>query len=77
MRASTLLDRVLNLDGVTVTDVHPGSVLGDGPVVVRLAPATPIDGLPSCSYRTRHRYDSGRSIPGGGTLTWADGSASW
>ena len=36
MRASTLLNRVLNLDGATVTDVHPGSVLGAGPVVVRV-----------------------------------------
>ena len=58
MRASTLLNRVLNLEGATVTGVHPGSVVGDGPVVVRLRLRRRVMLCPSCSYRTRHRYDS-------------------
>ncbi len=36
MRASTLLNRVLDLEGVTVTAVHPGSLTVDGPVVIRM-----------------------------------------
>jgi transposase len=58
VRASTLLNRVLNLEGATVTGVHPGSVVGDGPVVVRLRLRRRVMLCPSCSYRTRHRYDS-------------------
>jgi transposase len=58
VRASTLLNRVLNLDGVTGTNVHPGSGLGDGPVVVRLRQRRRVMACPSCSYRTRRRYDS-------------------
>jgi len=58
VRASTLLNRVLKLQGATVTDVHPGSVAGDGPVVVRLRLRRRSLVCPSCSYRTRHRYDA-------------------
>jgi transposase len=58
VRASTLLNRVLNLDGVTVTNVHPGSAAGEGPVVVRLRQRRRLMACPWCSYRTRHRYDS-------------------
>ena len=58
MRASTLLNRVLNLDGVTVTNVHPGSAAGEDPVVVRLRQRRRLMACPWCSYRTRHRYDS-------------------
>ncbi len=58
MRASTLLNRVLNLDGATVGDVDPGSAAGDGPVLVRLRARRRVMTCPSCSYRTRHRYDS-------------------
>jgi transposase len=58
VHASTLLNRVLNLEGATVTGVHPGSVVGDGPVVVRLRLRRRVMLCPSCSYRTRHRYDS-------------------
>src|SRR6478735_3587160 len=36
VRASTLLNRVVKLEGATVAEVHRGSVDGDGPVVVRL-----------------------------------------
>ena len=57
MRASTLLNRVLHLGGATVTEVHPGGVDGDGPVVVRLRQRRQMTTCPSCSYRTRHRYD--------------------
>jgi transposase len=58
VRASTLLNRVLNLDGATVVDVDPGSAAGDGPVLVRLRPRRRLMACPSCSYRTRTRYDS-------------------
>lgn len=58
MRASTLLNRVLNLEGTTVAGVHPGSLSGDGPVVVRLRLRRRSLVCPSCSYRTRRRYDS-------------------
>jgi transposase len=58
VRASTLLNRVLNLDGVTVTNVHPGSAAGEDPVVVRLRQRRRLMACPWCSYRTRHRYDS-------------------
>ena len=57
MRASTLLNRVLTLDGVSVTDVHVG-VSGEGPVVVRLRRRRRVLVGPGCSYRTQHRYDS-------------------
>ena len=58
MRASTLLNGVLNLEGASVTGVHPGSVAGDGPVVVRLRLRRRSMACPSCGYRTWHRYDS-------------------
>ena len=57
MRASTLLNRVLTLDGVSVTDVHVGES-GEGPVVVRLRRRRRVLVCPGCSYRTQHRYDS-------------------
>ena len=58
MRASTLLNRVLKLDGVTVADVDLGGVSGGGPVLVRLRTRGRVMTCPSCSYQTRHRYDS-------------------
>lgn len=58
MRASTLLNAVLKLEGVTVAAVDPGSLSGDGPVVVRLRLRRQSLLCPWCSYRTRHRYDS-------------------
>jgi transposase len=58
VRASTLLNRVLNLEGVSVAEVHPGSLAGDGPVVVRLRLQRRLLVCPSCSYRTGRRYDS-------------------
>jgi len=39
VRASTLLNRVLKLDGVTVADVDLGGVSGGGAVLVRLRTA--------------------------------------
>lgn len=57
MRASTLLNRVLNLDGVTVVDVELAGVAGGGPVLVRLRARARVMGCPWCSYRTKHRYD--------------------
>jgi transposase len=58
VRASTLLNRVLKLDGVTVADVDLGGVSGGGPVLVRLRTRGRVMTCPSCSYQTRHRYDS-------------------
>lgn len=57
MRASTLLNGVLDLEGVTVTGVHPDSLAGDGPVALRLRLRRQVLVCPSCPYRTRHRYD--------------------
>jgi transposase len=46
------------LAGATVTEVNPGGVVGAGPVVVRLRQRRREMACPSCSHRTRRRYDS-------------------
>ena len=56
MRASTLLTRVLALDGVSVSEVLGGGC-GVGPVVVRVRLRRRVLVCPWCAYRTGHRYD--------------------
>jgi len=57
VRASTLLNRVLELPGVRVTGVEPDQAGGDGSVVVHVALRRRALVCPSCSFRTRRRYD--------------------
>lgn len=73
--APRLLNRVLDLEGVTVTDVHPGSLASDGPVVVRLRLRRQVLVCLSCPFRTRHRYDRRPVESRWSPLTWADESA--
>ena len=57
MRASTLLNRVLNLQGVTVIGVDEDGVADGGPVVLRVRLRRRRLACPRCSFQTRHRYD--------------------
>jgi len=57
VRASTLLNRVLELPGVRVTGVEPDQAGGDGSVVVHVALRRRALVCPRCSFRTRRRYD--------------------
>ena len=52
MRASTLLNRVLELPGVRVTGVEPDQAGGDGSVVVDVPLWREALVCPSCSFRT-------------------------
>lgn len=56
MRATTLLNRVLNLPKATVRDVEFGDV-----VAVWVRPQQRVMSCPYCDFRTRHRYDT-RSV---------------
>ena len=57
MRATTLLNRVLDLPGVRVSGVDPDSLRGDGELLVDLRPRRRRLACPWCSFSTRHRYD--------------------
>jgi transposase len=57
VRASTLLNRVLELPGVRVTGVEPDQAGGDGSVVVDVALRRRALVCSSCSFSTRRRYD--------------------
>jgi transposase len=58
--AHARLDRtepVLDLEGMTSPTCVQAALAGEGPVVVRLRLRRRVVVCPSCSYRTRHRYD--------------------
>jgi len=57
VRATTLLNRVLDLSGVRVTGVRLDEADGDGSVVVDVALRRRALVCPSCSFSTRRRYD--------------------
>ena len=57
MRATTLLNRLLGLEGVNVTGVDLDGLKGGGPVVVRVSARARWLGFPHCSFHTRRRYD--------------------
>ena len=58
MRATTLLNRVLDLSGVRVTGVRLDEADGDGSVVVvDVALRRRALRCPSCSFSARRRYD--------------------
>jgi transposase len=57
VRATTLLNRVLDLPGVTVVEVDADTLLGSGEVVVRVATRSRRMSCPHCSFQTRQRYD--------------------
>ena len=59
MRATTLLNRVLNLTGVRVIDVDPGVVGAAGPLLVRVAlKARKRLDCPRCEFSTTAGYDT-------------------
>ncbi|WP_434613349.1 ISL3 family transposase [Arthrobacter sp. A5] len=59
MRATTLLNRLLNLTGVRVIDVDPGAFDAAGPLVVRVAlKARKRLDCPHCSFFTMAGYDT-------------------
>jgi transposase len=59
MRATTLLNRVLNLTGVRVIDVDPGILDAAGPLVVRVAlKARKRLDCPHCGFSTMAGYDT-------------------
>lgn len=57
MRATTLLNRVLELPGARVTAIDPSSLTGAGPVVLDVALRRRRLACPGCSFTTGHRYD--------------------
>lgn len=57
MRATTLLNRVLNLPGVRVTGIDPDGLDGAGSVHVRVALTRRRLACPRCSFTTARRYD--------------------
>ena len=57
MRATTLLNRVLNLDGVNVVAVDLDQLGGDGPVVVQVASRARKLACPHCDFMTSVAYD--------------------
>lgn len=57
MRATTLLNRVLNLPGVRVVGVDPQTLQGAGPVVVEVALRRRRLVCPSCPFSTSRCYD--------------------
>lgn len=57
MRATTLLNRVLDLPGVRVSGVDPGSLSGDSDLVVDVTLKRRRLACPSCTFTTPHRYD--------------------
>jgi transposase len=57
VRATTLLNRVLDLPGIRVTGVDPDSLCGDGELLVDVKLQRRRLVCPSCSFTTEHRYD--------------------
>ena len=57
MRATTLLNGVLNLSGVRVVGVDADGLHGGGPVVLDVVLRRRRLACPSCSFTTSHRYD--------------------
>src|SRR5680860_902602 len=57
MRATTLLNRVLNLPGVSVVGVDLDGLDGGRPVVLDVALRRRRLACPSCSFTTSRRYD--------------------
>jgi transposase len=58
VRASTLLNRLLDLDGVRVTGVDLDGLDRGGPVVVQVASSRRrVPSCPHCAFRTGVRYD--------------------
>lgn len=57
MRATTLLNRVLDLPGVRVVGVDPKALEGDGPVVLEVALRRRRLACPWCPFTTTRRYD--------------------
>ena len=57
MRATTLLNRVLDLPGARVSGVDPQALLWAAPLVVDVALKRKNLICSRCSYTTRHRYD--------------------
>jgi hypothetical protein len=57
MRATTLLNRVLDVAGVRVTGVELGPVGSGGPVVIDVSLRRRVLACPACSFTTRARYD--------------------
>ncbi len=57
MRATTLLNRVLDLPGVQVSGVDPDSLSGDGELLVKVRLRRRRLACPWCSFTTRRRYD--------------------
>jgi len=74
---TTLVNRVLDLDGVSVTGVDLDGLDGGGPVLVQVASRRRVLACPHCSFRTRHRYDPVTWTRAGGILTWADTGWCW
>jgi transposase len=57
VRATTLLNRLLNLDGVRVVDVDLDGLDRGGPVVVQVASRRRRLACPQCDFTTRIAYD--------------------
>ncbi len=57
MRATTLLNRVLDLPGVRVVDVDPDTLKGAGPVVLEVVLRRRRLVCPSCPFSTSRHYD--------------------
>jgi len=57
VRATTLLNRLLSIDGVNVTGVVLDGLDGGGPVLVQVATRRRVLACPHCAFRTGHRYD--------------------
>lgn len=57
VRATTLLNRVLDLDGVNVVGVDADGLRGGGPVLAQIAARRRLLSCPHCGFSTRHRYD--------------------
>lgn len=76
MRATTLLNRVLNLPGVRVVDVDPQTLTGAGPVLLEVALRRRRLACPACEFTTSVRYDrrdvdsSWRHLDLGGRQCW-------
>lgn len=57
MRATTLLNRVLDLPGVGISGIDPDSLRGDGELLVDVKLRRHKLACPSCAFTTWHRYD--------------------
>ena len=70
MRATTLLNRVLDLPKTMVRDVECGDK-----VTVWVRPQHRVMCCPHCAFRTRHRYDTRMVVRRGGTWISVGGYA--